>query len=131
MRFDIVTFGSAVVDVFVNTDVAEKNSSISYPVGEKILIKELKFDIGGGGTNTAVAFSRLGFKTGCICKLGGDENGREILEMLLMRYLKGDASPLARRLLARSENEVAIEIRPMNMFSWDYSERMQTSIPST
>ena len=82
MRFDIVSFGSAVVDVFVNTDIAEKNKYISYPVGGKILIKELKFDIGGGGTNTAVAFSRLGFKTGCICKVGDDENGKKILELL-------------------------------------------------
>jgi len=82
MKFDVICFGSAVVDVFVDTDVAGKNNSISYPVGGKILIKELKFDIGGGGTNTAVAFSRLGFKTGCICKVGNDGNGEKILELL-------------------------------------------------
>ncbi len=82
MKFDVVCFGSAVVDVFVDTGVSERNKEISYPVGGKILIKELKFDIGGGGTNTAVAFSRLGLKTGCICKVGGDENGKGILEML-------------------------------------------------
>jgi len=82
MKFDIVCFGSATVDVFVDTDIAGKNNSISYPVGGKILIKELKFDVGGGGTNTATAFSRLGFKSGCICKVGGDENGKEILELL-------------------------------------------------
>jgi len=82
MKFDVACFGSAVVDVFVGTDVSERNKEISYPVGGKILIKELKFDIGGGGTNTAVAFSRLGLRTGCICKVGSDENGREILEML-------------------------------------------------
>ncbi len=77
--YDIVTFGSAVVDVFVDTGIHEKKNTISYPVGAKILIKDLKFDIGGGGTNTAVAFARFGLKTGCICKLGDDENGRKIL----------------------------------------------------
>jgi ribokinase len=82
MKFDVVSFGSAVIDVFVGTDVSEEKNLISYPVGGKILIKDLKFDIGGGGTNTAVAFSRLGFKTGCICKLGKDENGRKIYELL-------------------------------------------------
>lgn len=82
MKFDVVTFGSAVVDVFVDTDVAEKKNFISYPSGAKILIKELRFDIGGGGTNTAVAFSRLGLKTGYIGKLGDDENGRKILALL-------------------------------------------------
>ncbi len=82
MKFDVVCFGSATVDVFVDTNVSEKNNSISYPVGGKILIKELKFDIGGGGTNTAVAFSRLGFRTGCICKVGDKDNGKRILELL-------------------------------------------------
>ncbi len=88
MKFDVVTFGSAVVDVFVNTDVAEKGDSISYPVGSKILIKDLKFDIGGGGTNTAVAFSRFGLKTGYIGKLGYDENGDKIIEILKKEKVK-------------------------------------------
>jgi ribokinase len=82
MKFDIVSFGSAVIDVFVDTDVSEKKGFMEYKLGEKILIKDLKFDWGGGGTNTAVAFSRLGFKTGCIGELGDDENGNRILNSL-------------------------------------------------
>jgi len=82
MGFDVVTFGSAVVDAFINTDLSERGNFISYPVGSKILIKDLKFDVGGGGTNTAVAFSRLGLKTGCICKIGDDEQGNDILSLL-------------------------------------------------
>ena len=88
MKFDVVTFGSAVVDVFVDTDISEKGNFISYPVGSKILIKNLKFDIGGGSTNTAVAFSRLGFRTGCICKIGDDEQGRDILQLLKKEKIK-------------------------------------------
>ncbi len=86
--FDVISFGSAVVDVFVNTDVSEKKKSISYPVGSKILIKDLKFDIGGGGTNTSVAFSRLGLRTGYVGKVGEDENGKKILEMLKKEKVK-------------------------------------------
>ena len=82
MEFDIVTFGSAVVDVFVNTNLPEKNNQIAYPAGSKILIKNLKFDVGGGATNTATAFSRLGLKTGSIFKLGDDNNGKKILNLL-------------------------------------------------
>lgn len=88
MKFDIVCFGSATVDAFVNTDIAEKNNFFSYPAGAKILIKELKFEIGGGGTNTAVAFSRLGFRTGCICKLGTDGNEEMILKCLRKERVK-------------------------------------------
>ena len=79
--FNIITFGSAVVDVFVNTELPEKQKHIAYPIGSKILIKDLKFDIGGGGTNTAVAFSRLGLKTGYIGKLGDDEQGQDIIKL--------------------------------------------------
>lgn len=88
MRFDIVSFGSAVMDVFVGTDVAEKKGFMNYPVGGKILINNLKFDVGGGGTNTAVAFARLGLKTGCICEFGKDENGKRILELLKKEKVK-------------------------------------------
>ena len=88
MGFDVITFGSAVVDVFVNTDVSEKKNFISYPVGSKILIKDLKMDVGGGGTNSGVAFSRLGLKTGFIGKLGDDENGRKILDLLKKEGIK-------------------------------------------
>lgn len=82
MKFDVICFGSATIDVFVNTDLREKDNLVSYPVGSKILIKNLKFDIGGGGTNTATAFSRLGFKTGYLGKIGSDNNGKEILKLL-------------------------------------------------
>lgn len=80
--FEVISFGSAVIDTFVNTEIGEKNHFFRYPAGSKILIKDLKFDVGGGGTNTAVAFSRLGLKTGCICDVGDDENGRYILDLL-------------------------------------------------
>ena len=63
MNFDIVCFGSAVVDVFVNTEAKEIKNFVCYSAGSKILIKELIFDLRGGGTNTAVAFFRFGLKT--------------------------------------------------------------------
>jgi len=88
MKLDVVTFGSAVVDVFVGTDLTERGKFISYPVGSKILIKDLRFDIGGGGTNTAVAFARLGLNTGYIGKVGKDETGKEILNMLKKENIK-------------------------------------------
>ncbi|HVY01710.1 MAG TPA: carbohydrate kinase family protein [Candidatus Nanoarchaeia archaeon] len=82
MNFDIVCFGSAVIDTFISTKIKEKGQFFNYHLGDKILIDNLKFDIGGGGTNTAVAFSRLGFKTGCICNIGTNEAGHQILHLL-------------------------------------------------
>jgi ribokinase len=83
--FDIITFGSATVDVFAETninDLKEEKKYVGYPIGSKILLKEIKFSIGGGGTNTAVAFARFGLKTGYIGKLDSGFEGKEILELL-------------------------------------------------
>lgn len=89
--YDVITVGSATSDVFVYTDRSElisvrtksdESDFIAYPSGSKLLIKTLKFATGGGGTNTAVAFSRLGFKTGYIGALGNDDNGKIILDIL-------------------------------------------------
>ena len=88
--YDTITVGSATFDVFVNTKselIKIKTSSseddlIAYPSGSKILIKELRFTTGGGGTNTAVSLARLGHKTAYLGSLGNDENGKKILDLL-------------------------------------------------
>jgi len=41
MKYDIVTMGSATVDVFVDTGVHERKGKICYPIGEKLLIKDI------------------------------------------------------------------------------------------
>ena len=79
-KLDIVCFGHAIVDVFITTDTSENNGFLCYNVGDKVSIKDLRFDFGGGGLNTSVGFSRLGLKTGYIGKLGEDDNSRRILE---------------------------------------------------
>ncbi len=125
--FDIITFGSAVVDVFVDTDLAEKKGFMYYPVGAKILLKNLKFDIGGGGTNTAVAFSRLGLKTGYVGKIGDDSDGEEILKMLkkekvkfLGRVEKGAVSGYSIVLDSKENNRTILTYKGINnQFKWD------------
>lgn len=82
MKHEIVTMGSATVDVFLETDAHEHAKEICYPVGGKFIIKNLDISTGGGGTNTAVAFSKLGFKTGYVGKIGEDQNGDLVLQDL-------------------------------------------------
>ena len=84
--YDVITTGSALVDIFVDTGLKEikgkKRGLIAYPAGAKIAVQDLKFSIGGGGTNTAVAFSRLGLKTAYLGKIGNDEAAKQILDLL-------------------------------------------------
>jgi ribokinase len=88
--YDVITVGSATVDVFAKTEcdlitikTSHSNENlIAYPAGSKILIDKLEFKVGGGGTNTAVSFSRLGLKTAYLGKLGNDDNANQILKLL-------------------------------------------------
>lgn len=50
--------------------------------------------------------------------------GGPILEALLDRYLGGRDSRLARWLLRRADDEMAIRLVPDRMSTWDYSRRM-------
>ena len=55
--------------------------------------------------------------------------GSEILQQLLTRYLGSTDSPLAQRLLAQSQDEVAIIIQPIKVFTWNYTSRMKDTVP--
>lgn len=81
-KFDVITFGSAVVDIFMNPALKERKKNLLLPIGSKHVIKEINFSVGGGGTNSAVAFSKLGLKTGFVGKIGKGKNGEIILRSL-------------------------------------------------
>ncbi len=91
---DIITIGGATTDTFVETDRAKvmhidtpttKHGYLCFDYGEKIEMDQLAYDIGGGATNAAVNFSKLGFNTGIIAKIGGDLNSCAVLERLKER----------------------------------------------
>ncbi len=77
---DVISIGSATEDVFV---FVPKNNFHSdeciFSPGSKVEINDLIFSVGGGSTNSAVAFSRLGLKAGALFIIGKDESGKRIL----------------------------------------------------
>ncbi|MDD5606687.1 MAG: carbohydrate kinase family protein [Candidatus Pacebacteria bacterium] len=81
--FDIITFGSATKDVFLEIEnPLIKKESFFLELGKKIKIKKINFSSGGGGTNTAFTFSNQGFKTAYCGMIGQDDSGDEILKEL-------------------------------------------------
>lgn len=87
--YDVITIGSATMDVFVQCDDAnilsvqtkdKKSEFMSYPYGAKVEISDFTSQVGGGGVNTAVNFANLGFNTGAIFKMGDDIYSNGILE---------------------------------------------------
>ena len=91
--FDVVTIGTATRDVFITSPSfkALKDpkhlEALGFPTGEaecfalgaKIDIEEPVYTVGGGALNSAVTFSRLGFKTAASFKIGKDEFGDALL----------------------------------------------------
>ena len=95
--YDVITVGSATIDVFARTRYSElieiidtkgEKDLLAFPSGSKILIDELDFTTGGGGTNTAVALSRLGHKVAFLGKLGQGTNSDFIHKNLIKEKIK-------------------------------------------
>lgn len=93
---DIITIGSATMDVFVECDDANivsvstkcsKSEFMSYPYGAKVEVTDFTSNVGGGGVNTALNFANLGFSTSAICKVGDDIYSKGIMEYLSKRSL--------------------------------------------
>ncbi len=88
--FDIITIGSATRDVYI------QSSGFSYPrskrfktgkgvcfeLGTKIGVEEIHFSPGGSALNTAISFSRLGFRVAAIARVGEDARGGELIRIL-------------------------------------------------
>lgn len=88
---DIITIGSATMDVFVECDDANivststkctKAEFMCFPYGSKVEVTKFTSNTGGGGVNTALNFANLGLKTSVICKIGDDIYSRGVLEVL-------------------------------------------------
>ena len=88
MKYDIVTIGDASEDIFVRPrDLKVVNDArfvsgkaASFELGEKILLDDVQYEIGGSACNNAVAFSRQGYKTAAIVAIGDDTPGQKIEE---------------------------------------------------
>ena len=75
--YDVVTIGSALVDIFISSKdfyLKKVDSALwlCQQYDEKIEVDSFKVTTGGGGSNTAIGFARMGFNTGVVAELGTD-----------------------------------------------------------
>jgi len=89
--FDIITFGSATWDIFIKPKRFQRvldekkfitGKGICFDLGLKIDVENIFFSSGGGGTNTAVAFAKQGFKVAFCGIIGNDLDGEKIISEL-------------------------------------------------
>lgn len=89
--YDIITIGSATRDVFMTSKALHPHRAkdvlthleACFPFGAKINVDEIFFTTGGGATNNAATFARLGkFRTAVLCRIGNDSAGKDVFEGL-------------------------------------------------
>lgn len=88
--FDVITIGSALLDVFMKSSQFNTVSVPNYPdgvglcleKGGKTEVGEVEVCSGGAGSNNAVSFARKGLKTAIIAEMGTDLVASTIKEEL-------------------------------------------------
>jgi len=81
---DVICVGSATIDLFVNL----KHKFAACVPGEKMLMENLEYLTGGGGSNAAVALSRLFCKVGYLGKVGSGYHALRVLKELKEEKVK-------------------------------------------
>ncbi len=93
--FDVITIGSATRDVFLRSKALETHAAVHsptgvdvcLPLGSKVPVDEIHFTTGGGATNAAVTFARLGRRrVATVCRIGAEDTGGQTV----LADLRGD-----------------------------------------
>jgi sugar/nucleoside kinase (ribokinase family) len=85
----IISFGAATQDVLLRgkalhakRDVRSQSYVEQFPLGAKLELDSVFFDIGGGASHAAITFARQGFGSAFAGKVGKDPAGAEVLRVL-------------------------------------------------
>lgn len=97
MKYDVVTIGDVMRDIFVfpaedemekpiNRSLIERKVQgerfLLFEFGDKISISNIEYGIGGTAGNVAAGMAKLGLKAGVISRVGADNEGQEVLKIL-------------------------------------------------
>jgi len=87
----ILTIGGATKDIFITYAQAQmldlclhegRRSFLIFEDGKKVEVEALEYHTGGGATNTAVGFRRLGHEVSAFFKIGHDQEGVYVIKSL-------------------------------------------------
>lgn len=90
--FDVITIGSSLIDIFVRSDEFQLKKMdhgvlLCQLLGEKVEVDDMALRTGGGGSNTAVGFARMGFNAAAVTETGKDPWADIILHELHKEYV--------------------------------------------
>ena len=89
MQLDAITVGDSIMDMYISIHdtarycrIDHGHSEICFEAGQKIIIDNAEFHLGGNASNVAVGLTRLGFKTALVAEHGDDEFAQKIEKSL-------------------------------------------------
>ena len=111
-NYDVVSVGSAVLDIFMKSDKFRVVQSGDIPggiamcevYGGKMEVEQVKIVSGGGATNTAVSFARKDLKAAVIAEMGNDPQS-----LLVQRDLE-EAQVEIRFLVQEQDETTAVSV---------------------
>jgi len=85
---NVISIGSALVDIFITSDSfnlqeTSQGMMLCHNFGDKVEVDSFEVHTGGGGSNTAIGFSRMGFNAALVSELGTDTWAKVILQDLI------------------------------------------------
>jgi sugar/nucleoside kinase (ribokinase family) len=131
MKYDFITVGGATEDItfYTNDGVLINNKNdilrqklLAFEYGAKMKIDRAHSTFGGGAANTAVCFSKLGFKTAAFLVVGKDDRGKKIINNLkqqkvetkLIKKIKTDESGFSFLLVGQNNEHIVFSNRAAN-----------------
>lgn len=87
----VLTIGGATQDIYLHYSGADcmqimeasiQRNYMLFESGSKVEVDKILYSTGGGATNSAVSFKRLGFDVSCFCMVGDDQAGSSVLDEL-------------------------------------------------
>lgn len=90
--YDVLTIGSATVDIYMKSadfhlQKTDDGLLLCQEYGGKMDVNHFQMTPGGAGTNTAVGFSRMGFKVAAIVEIGTDVMGQMVFDELQREHV--------------------------------------------
>lgn len=136
MKYDVISFGSATLDVFIQSpDLKVVKSPQSFtgealiiPYGIKSEVSDLLIAGGGGGANVAVGLTRLELKAAIVARCGWDLPGKLVRQEIkkekvsdeLLIQLEGDKTDYSTILIGPDGNRTILV--------WRGSTRLEKSL---
>jgi ribokinase len=134
-HFDVITVGESTFDIFLTANdqnkhfrLDPKTKELCVKFGDKAVIDQSHFAVGGNATNVAVGLRRMGFSVSVSSEIGDDDFSKKILDVIdhegiskfLLKQTKDSVSSFSVILNYKNDRTIFVEdFKREHNFSFD------------